>query len=395
MKTRTLAVWLLATLVMPWFWPSPSVASPAAPTDRRLPRLMLWDRVLRERWEKTERLLEEADALLKKRKYAQSVGRLEEALRIRPDAASLWFGLGTVHSFAGNYPDCVKALSRCRVLDPKLREDLVAFRMALCLSLSGRIAAGIAEYQKVSSREVSPAILHWNLGDNFMALGRLVEAATQYETALRHAPGRAVLHLALAVTLHRQGKRPAALRRAKLAVRLDADGRSLGSDEILWLPAHEHHYYRAVHHLAAGERAQALAQWQRFVAADPESPWRHVMGLAAAELTTRALAEEDIRQVKGTLDQGQVAATLTTRQAALSRCLGTATGPVPLSDLRGVSMVIILDQGRLGSAEVNATAGELPSKAAACLRAELGRVSWSAVATGRDAVSFTLELAGP
>lgn len=372
-------------------------AQPSAKTPQHeLPRLKLWDRVMRERWEKTDRLLRQADALLAKREFPRATELLERAIAARPYAPALWFALGTVHSLAERYTDCVKALNKCRSLDPKFRPDLLAFRLGLCLSLSGRIAAGIAEYRRVkASDEVGGEVLHWNLGDNHMALGRLEEAVTHYEEALRLNPGRPVLHFALAVALDRQGRWDSATRRVRYGLRLDPLGKSLDSGDILWLPPHEHTYYRALISVARGERAQALNYLQRFHRADPRSSWRFVMRLRADGLRTRPIEEGDLRAPRGPLDAARAASALASRQEAMRRCLGTLPESWTVTDLRGVTLAIALSPGRPPVTQVGPTAGAPPSTAAACLQREVAGARWGGVLKGREAASWTLEIVGP
>lgn len=393
-----LGLWIAFALALAGLGDRTSLASPATKTGaRRAPRLKLWDRVLYDRWEKADRLTQEAEQLLAKRNFAEAAARLEEALKVRPYAAALWFGLGTVHSLSGRYGACVEALARCRKLDSTFRPSLVAFRMGLCLSLSGRVAAGTREYQKVSpGQSVSGEIVNWNLGDNHMALGRLTEAVAHYREALRYNPGRRVLHFALAVALDRQGHRQAADRRMKRALQLDPKGKALDSGDIIWLPAHDHHYYRALRHQVAGERAQALAEWQRFLKAAPRGPWAWGIRRRAEALRARPLGRDDLHPVTGAPDREMAVAALAGRHSALRRCLGSASGEVPLEQLAGVSLSITLAKGgRVTAVSTRTLAGSPPADAPACLQREVSRTRFPGAAAGPAGASFSIEVVGP
>lgn len=390
------ALWALAALTLNGPGQAPLLARPVAKGERDPSRPPLWERVMSDRRERIDRLLREADALLGKRRFQQALSLLQGATTKNPHAPPLWFALGTIHSYSEQYGDCAKALETCRRLDPHYQPSLLAFRLGLCLSLSGRIAEGIREYQKATvTAQVGGEVLHWNLGDSHMALGRLEEAVSHYEAALRLNPARQVLHFALAVALDRQGQWEAASRRMSYALQLDPTGSSLSSGDILWLPAYDHHYYRALLHLVRGQRAQALGHYQKFFQAAPRSPWRFVMRLRAEGLRTQPLVAQELQARHGPLDPAKAAALLVGKHPALRRCLGTAPETWTLPELKGVAVTVNLQQGRPTGVKVNVTAGEVPVTASACLQRALAPIRWAGALRGRDSAGFTVEIVGP
>lgn len=405
----------------------------ASGKGQRRPRLKLWDRVLVHRLERADKLVQQAQGLLAKRKYAEAETLIKRAIRVRPYAASLWFALGTVRSLAGDYPGCVKAMRRTRKLEEKFRPSLVAFRLGLCLSLSGHIAEGVKEYQQVKpGRWVKASVHHWNLADNFMALGRLTEAVTHYRQALAHNPGLRVVQFALAVALDRQGRHRLAERRMKRALQLDPHAKSLASADIIWLPAHDHHYYRALAALVAGRRAAALQQLQRFYQAAPRSPWRVVMRRRVEHLRTRPYQPHELRpaaaqaaaqakteaspKTRGAkprspkdapaepaelnLDKSRAAAALQRVAPRLRACLGRLPKTPRLDAYRAVRLKLTLGarRGRLTDLQVADAVGEVPETTRACLRHLLARLPWPRLRTDRRAraeTRFTFAVVGP
>ena len=94
--------------------------APAAEARRRgrdgKPRLSLWDRVLYKRYERADKILRKARQASARGKYADAVKLIRKAIKIRPYAASVWFELGTVHSYSGDYANCVKTLYKALVM---------------------------------------------------------------------------------------------------------------------------------------------------------------------------------------------------------------------------------------------------------------------------------------
>ena len=59
--------------------------------------------MLYKRYERAQKLAEQARQHSSRRRYNQAEALLKQAIRIRPYAASLWFKLGTVYLYAGTY----------------------------------------------------------------------------------------------------------------------------------------------------------------------------------------------------------------------------------------------------------------------------------------------------
>jgi len=357
--------------------------------------LKLWDRVLYKRYQRTQKLAEQAHQHSSRGRYKQAEALLKQAIRIRPYAASLWFNLGEVYSYAGSYKPCVAALRKTRKLNASHKKHLTAFRLGLCLSLSGRIGDGLVEYQKVSpSRWVTRAVLSWNVADNYMALGRLKEAAQHYRTSLRANPGELVLHFALAVALDRDGKVRSADRQMVQANRLDPTGSTLNSKDIVWLPGHDHLYYRALRAYSLRRRGAALTWWQKFMTAAPQSPWAFVIGRRVSLLRKAPFTAKEVSLQKGTADPKALAAALTLSHAVLRKCLGSNTAPT-LTELRGLRLGVVA--GRRGPTRVTVLKqfGAHPASTKPCLHSALRKLRWNKLLKNSDPITFSFSLVGP
>jgi len=357
--------------------------------------LKLWDRVLYKRYERAQKLAKQAKQHASRGRYSQAVALLRRAIRIRPYAASLWFNLGTVYSYSGKYKPCLTALYKARTLNPKHQKNLTHFRLGLCLSMSGRISEGVTEYNKVyPSRWVTSAVLNWNRADNYMALGRLKEAAQHYQSSLRSNPGQRVLHFALAVALDRAGKLRSADRQLKRANRLDPTGGSLNGKDIIWLPSHDHLYYRALRAFSLRRRGEALKWWQEFAAAAPSSPWSYVIGQRVKLLRTGPFTPRDVSLDKGAANLKEVAAALTGSHLALRRCLGTAAAP-KMADLRGLRVGLVVGRRGISRVTVIKRYGPVPSAPGTCVRAALRKVRWKKSLKTADPITISFSLVGP
>jgi len=383
----------VATLLLLHTAPTPAMATPRV----RAPRVRLWDRALMGRWQLADALLRQAIKAARGHRYHEADAALRRAIRLHPQAAPLWFALGSVSSLSGHYARCVRSLRRSRRLDPLYAPGLVAFRLGLCLSMTGSLELALHEYHRAGRHvSVRAGVLRWNVADTLMALGRIREAVDSYREAIVRMPHEAVLRFALAVALHRQGRFRAVYRPLRQGLRLDPSAKSLSSPSIVWLPAAEPWYYRAVIHLGQGRLADAVDAWRRFLQAEPDTPWRWAIRADLRRLGAGPLPKEAIHPQRGTVDRLSAARVLRAVLADLRACISTASAqprgaPLPAA----VSLRVSLSGGRLTGAELTRRVGAVPVGAARCLRRALRRVRWRAVAppSGKPR-SFVVSLLG-
>src|SRR5207248_10906820 len=126
-------------------------------------------------------------------------------------------------------------------------------------------------------------LVHYNLGDELMAVGRLEEAIEEYRRAVLLAPDRSMPRLALAVALDREGELDKSREALSIALSIDPQLRRVFSDEYVFVPPADAHYYLALGMLARGLTAETRIQLRAFVAALPNGPYT---AQAAERLTT-------------------------------------------------------------------------------------------------------------
>ena len=210
------------------------------------------------------------------------------------------------------------------------REASLAFHLGFAREVTGDLAGAIDEHRRLEAMGGLPApngyLVHYDLGDELMAVGRLSEAIAEYRRAVALAPDKPVPRLALAVALDRDEQRDRARAELNTVVTLDPELLRLASDEYVFVPAADVHYYRALALLARGSAAEARLALRTFLRELPEGPYSAVARerLAAAErlvdprelevsspgLDTRALAQRlgaVIAALEGCLPDGHVA----------------------------------------------------------------------------------------
>jgi tetratricopeptide (TPR) repeat protein len=208
-------------------------------------------------------------------------------------------------------------LERARVLadaaPPASRgqDASLAFHLGFTREVTGDLAGAVEEHRRLEAIGGLPPpnqyLVHYDLGDELMAIGRLSEAIDEYRRAVALAPDKPVPRLALAVALDRDEQRDRAHAELDTVLALDPELRQLGADEYTFVPAADVHYYRALALLARGAAAEARLALRTFLRELPDGPYAAVarerlvaaeqlvdpreLEVSSADLDSRALAE--------------------------------------------------------------------------------------------------------
>jgi tetratricopeptide (TPR) repeat protein len=184
----------------------------------------------------------------------------------------------------------VELLKKARAVDVKQVEaEHIAFELGIVYSRLGHFKEALAEYETArtlwpSEREangwddesVSRSILFSNSAETLMALGRIQDAIGRYRVArdmvrpfLPTESAALAWELAewgLGVALDRDDQLEAARASVASALERDPNMMHLRADDVFFEPAGEQFYYLALGHEVAGDRDEAIAAWQKYLA---------------------------------------------------------------------------------------------------------------------------------
>jgi Flp pilus assembly protein TadD len=201
-----------------------------------------------------------------------------EATRLCPDEPEGFALLGAELVEAGDFPAARAPLERARNLygdeggDPAL-----AFHLGFTRALAGDLDGSLLEYRRALQLGglglADNWLLHYDMGDTLMALGRLAEATESYRRAVRASPLKAITHLALAVAFDRDQQLEAAKRELGVALSQDPLLYAVQSDQFIFVPAADRHYYLALGFLARGLKSRGRWELRQFLQALPDGPY--------------------------------------------------------------------------------------------------------------------------
>lgn len=292
------------------------------------PPSKLWDEVAQPYRRRCAQLLDDATRLRNAGETRSSLSTLRKAAELCPSDREVVQSVGEALLAAHQLTDGRLHLERARLLAgdaaaPHERELALAFHLGFAREVTGDLDGAIEEHRRLEAMGGLPPpnqyLVHYNLGDELMAVGRLSEAIDEYRHAVTLAPDKPVPRMALAVALDRDGQIDRARDELAVAVTLDPDGQRLASDEYIFVPAADVHYYRALGRLTRGATAEARVELRAFIAELPAGPYTLHARARLAEAETRVDPRE--LEASGGVDPRVVARALGPWLASLEDCL--------------------------------------------------------------------------
>ncbi len=238
----------------------------------------LWESVVHPHRARCAQLVDEGRRALGRNSPELALKSFAEASRLCPDEPEAFALGGATLVDTGDYPAARTALERARALDGDEGGDAqLAFHLGFVRALGGDFDGSLTEYRR--SLQLGGLgladnwLLYYDLGDTLMALGRLAEATDAYRRSSRAAPLKAITHLALAIAYDRDGEVERS--RVELSIALSQDPLlyALQSDQFIFVPAAERHYYLALGFLQRGLRSRGRWELRQFLAQLPDGPY--------------------------------------------------------------------------------------------------------------------------
>jgi tetratricopeptide (TPR) repeat protein len=238
----------------------------------------LWEDVVHPNRGRCHELSDEGRRLMAKNAVADALQAFSRATRLCPDEAEPFSLLGSALVEYGDFAAARPPLERARSLygddggDPAL-----SFHLGFVRALSGDLDGSLAEYRRAIALGglglADNWLLFYNLGDTLMALGRLAEATDAYRRAVRASNLKPITHLALAVAYDRDQQIERAQRELSVSLSQDPQLYAVQSDQFIFVPAADRHYYLALGSLGRGLRSRARHELREFLRELPDGPF--------------------------------------------------------------------------------------------------------------------------
>jgi tetratricopeptide (TPR) repeat protein len=228
------------------------------------------------------------------------LAKLDAAIAVSSDVR-LRFDRGDVLKRMGQYDRAKPELEAALAIAPKHPFASTAwFDLAICAGKQGHHADEETAYLAclaLSLDDAERAIAWSNLGESWMAVARLDDAARAFETAIALRPQTLPFTWwNLAVARDRQDDEAAAMRVAKIALSLDAGGASLVGPDVFFEPPYERWWYGAIVALAEADQASD-APTRRECLAEAEAFYRQWATEAPATAAYRGTAVERAKEL--------------------------------------------------------------------------------------------------
>jgi tetratricopeptide (TPR) repeat protein len=266
---------------------------------------------------------------------------------------------------------CERAIAemlKARAIDGRgVEAERIASELGIVYSRVGKFQEALTEYDlalRLVDSERSPAmlddygrsVLYGNSAETLMAMGRLDEAIVRYrqaeETAVPDSDAHKLAQWGLGVALDRDEQVEKSRLAVSLAIEKDPTMSKLSDDHVFFEPAGDKFYYLALGHEVSGERKEALAAFNDYLAAQPHGRWArraraHADALKKAPeqrpLPPFEVSIGDPLVQRGLRTPEQVAATLHEHESDLKLCYARALrNGVPRAQLTGSMHITIL-----------------------------------------------------
>jgi tetratricopeptide (TPR) repeat protein len=261
---------------------------------------------------------------------AMALQMLRGAADLCPNDRDVLQTVGEALLTARAYADARRRLERAHQLadesppSTRERELSLLFHLGFAREVTGDLDGAIEQHRRLEALGGLPApnqyLVHYDLGDELMAAGRLSDAIDEYRRAVALAPDKSVVRLALAVALDRDEQVDKSRAELTIVLTLDRTLKRLGSEEYIFVPAADVHYYRALALLERGAAAEARVELRAFVAELPSGPYAaHALG-RLAEIAERVDPRE-LEVSSAGIDRPTVARALGPVLRSLEECL--------------------------------------------------------------------------
>jgi tetratricopeptide (TPR) repeat protein len=288
-----------------------------------------WEEIAHPHRRRCAQLVDEAAKRADAKEWKPAAQAARAAVALCPSDRTVLQRAGETLLGGHEYGEALRHLERAKSIaeqSPGTRDQELelAFRLGFAREVTGDLEGAIDEHRRLETMgglaTPNQYLVHYNLGNELMAIGRLAEAIEEYRRAVTLAPGRPVVRLALAVALERDEQIDQSRAELSAVLALDPELRNLAADDYVFVAAAEVHYYRALGLLERGSTAEARMALRAFVAALPSGPYTTHARERLADAEQRVDARE--LEVSGVgIDTRAIARALGPVVGALEDCL--------------------------------------------------------------------------
>ncbi len=343
-----------------------------------------WERALEPARQRYDDLVEKAVLQIKQMDRTArdlGIGYLRDAIKLAPELPLAHMWLGRAEGQNGNYAACAQEIARALDADPKFvppplpempdAEWSGRYELALCRGQASDYEAAVDGLRRILAGGTGDApadkvaLVHWRLGECYMALGRLDEALASLQQASRLAPWNVNISFALAVAFDRDedptSSRDAMSRALEREPRVSTG--SLYTSGRAWIPPDDQSYYLGLAYLSSGEAPRALYYLRHYVAAAGEGMWAARARGHLEVAQAGAIAGRDLTvRGSGSIDEAKSTAAIGKLDGDLQACVAKTpdlllsvaiTRVVPGGEQKGDTArlpgvrAVIIEQGNL------------------------------------------------
>jgi tetratricopeptide (TPR) repeat protein len=121
------------------------------------------------------------------RRHDEAIKESERAVEIEPGSAAAWFGFGRALDYACRHEEAIESYKKAIRMNP-FPSTMYFFHLGNAYLNVGKYEEAIAEYKKAIKLSPTNAVAHKGLAVSYAHLGRIEEARTAIQEALKYDP---------------------------------------------------------------------------------------------------------------------------------------------------------------------------------------------------------------
>jgi tetratricopeptide (TPR) repeat protein len=205
-----------------------------------------------------EQYTQEGNAYAKEKQYDKAVDAFRLAIKLNPNLAAAYFGLGATYANMGRVTDALEPMKSAARLDPN--NSLAHLNLGRLLASLRHPDEAMTELNEAKRLSPNDPNIHNEIGNVLHnSFGRIADALAEYVEARRLNPELPYIHHNIGLMLMRLGRFSEAIIPLQEALRLDPQYRNA-------------RYFLADAYTKTGSYDKAIDSWTRFLELVPNGP---------------------------------------------------------------------------------------------------------------------------
>jgi tetratricopeptide (TPR) repeat protein len=208
-----------------------------------------------EKQRQAEEYLEQGNAYSNQGNYASAIVSYNEAIKLEPDDAAIYYNLGIASSNQGDYAEAIVSYNKAIELNPDYADAYN--NLGIAYRNQGDYARAMVSYNRAIELNPDYVAAYYNLGNAYRDQGDYASAIVSYNKAIELNPDYVDAYNNLGIAYRNQGDYASAMVSYNRAIELNPDDADV-------------HYNLGIAYSNQGDYASAIVSYNRAIELNPD-----------------------------------------------------------------------------------------------------------------------------